>query len=56
MPYERVEQPLSHSALEDMRARVPVKIMMTGSSGDICLIACSLQCPSSGHVAALELP
>jgi hypothetical protein len=29
---------------------------MAGSSGDICLIACSLQSPSLGHVAAPELP
>jgi hypothetical protein len=33
----------------------PMEIMMTGSSGDICLIGCSLQSPSSGHVVAPEL-
>jgi hypothetical protein len=30
--------------------------MMVGSPGDICLFACGLQNPSSGHVAAPELP
>jgi hypothetical protein len=30
--------------------------MMAWSPGDICLFAYSLQNPSSGHVAAPELP
>jgi hypothetical protein len=55
MPYEHVEQPLSRSVLEDMRVHAPMEIMMAGSPGDICLFACALQNPSSGHVAALEL-
>jgi hypothetical protein len=32
-----------------------MEIMMAGSPGDICLIAYSLQSPSLGLVAALEL-
>jgi hypothetical protein len=39
-----------------LRARASMEIMMAESQGDICLIACSLQSPCSGHVAALELP
>jgi hypothetical protein len=56
MPCERVEQPLLRSALEDTRARDPMEIMMIGWPEDICLIVCSVQSPSLGHVAASELP
>jgi hypothetical protein len=56
MPCERAEQPLSHSVLEDTRVRAPMEIMMAWSPGDISLFACGLQNPSSGHMAALELP
>jgi hypothetical protein len=37
MSCERAEQPLSHSDLEDTRARAPMEIVMAGSPGDICL-------------------
>jgi hypothetical protein len=43
MPCERVEQPLSHSALEDTGAPAPMEIMMARSLEDICLLACSPQ-------------
>jgi hypothetical protein len=56
MPCERAEQSLSRSVLEDTRARALMEIMMAKSLGDICLFACSLQNPSSGHRAAPELP
>jgi hypothetical protein len=54
MPYERAEQPLSCSALEDTGVPTPMKIMMAGSSEDICLFACSPQSPGthSGPEAA----
>jgi hypothetical protein len=45
MPCERVEQPLSHSALEDTGVPAPMEIMMAGSTEDICLFACSPQSP-----------
>jgi hypothetical protein len=47
MPCERVEQPLSHSALEDTGAPAPMEIMMAGSPEDICLLACSPQSPGT---------
>jgi hypothetical protein len=43
MPCERAEQPLSHSALEDMGAPAPMEIMMAGPLEDICLLAGSPQ-------------
>jgi hypothetical protein len=52
MPCERVEQSLSRSVLEDTYARALMEIVMAKSLGDICLFACSLQNPSSGHRAA----
>jgi hypothetical protein len=55
MPYERAEQPLSHSALEDMGVPALMKIMMAGSPEDICLFACNPQ-SLRGHVMAPELP
>jgi hypothetical protein len=72
MSYERVEQPLSCSTLEDTDVPAPMEIMMAGSSEDICLFACS-RAPGTrgglgatpsregepepwGHVAAPELP
>jgi hypothetical protein len=36
MSCERAEQPLSHSALEDMGAPAPIEIMMVGPPEDIC--------------------
>jgi hypothetical protein len=47
MPCERVEQPLSRSALEDTGAPTPMEIMMARSPEDICLLACSLQSPGT---------
>jgi hypothetical protein len=47
MPCERAEQPLSHSALEDTGAPVPMEIMMAGPPEDICLLACSPQSPET---------
>jgi hypothetical protein len=41
MPCERVEQPLSCSALEDTGVPTPMEIMMAGSPEDIYLFACS---------------
>jgi hypothetical protein len=40
-----VEQPLSHSASEDMGAPALMEIMMAGPLEDICLLACSPQSP-----------
>jgi hypothetical protein len=42
--------------LKDMRVHASMEIMMVGSVGDICLFACVLQNPFSGHVATPELP
>jgi hypothetical protein len=47
MPYERVEQPLSRSALEDTGVPASMGIMMAGSAEDICLFACSPQSPGT---------
>jgi hypothetical protein len=47
MPCERVEQPLSRSALEDTSAPTPMEIMMAGSPEDICLLACNPQSPGT---------
>jgi hypothetical protein len=33
-----------------------MEVMMAWSPEDICLFVCGLQRPSSGHVAAPELP
>jgi hypothetical protein len=45
MPCERVEQPLSRSALKDTGVPAPMEIMMAGSPKDIYLFACSPQSP-----------
>jgi hypothetical protein len=55
MPCERMEQLLSYSVLEDTHVHAPMEVMMVWSPGDICLFACGLQNPSSGHMAAPEL-
>jgi hypothetical protein len=58
MPYERVEQPLSRSGLENTGVPTPMEIMMIGSSEDICLFACTQQspgtCASSGAPPSRE--
>jgi hypothetical protein len=47
MPCERVEQPLSCSALKDTDAPALMEIMMAGSLEDICLLACNPQSPGT---------
>jgi hypothetical protein len=47
MPYERAEQPLSRTVLEDTSVPAPMEIMIAKSSEDICLFVCSPQSPGT---------